>query len=204
MTVVDNCVFCDRTKFEERIVGENADFFIVATIGQISNGGYLLLIPKRHLECLGAMTSGEIVSAYQAIADISKTISKEYSDKITVFEHGIVGQTIRHAHLHFIPEECDITQRVEADFPDFPISEPTTLAELTYLYSLNSQPYLFWKDKSLETHICWDPPAPDMYLRIVVAEALGRPERANWRTMDREMDNRLVRETVARLKPHFS
>jgi hypothetical protein len=42
-----------------------------------------------------------------------------------------------------------------------------------------------------------------MYLRIVAAEALGKPERANWRTMDAALDKKLYLETVSRLKPYF-
>ena len=37
----DNCPFCDRTKVAERIVWEDDSFYIIATLGQISNGGYV-------------------------------------------------------------------------------------------------------------------------------------------------------------------
>lgn len=32
----NNCVFCDRTKFEERIIAENNDSYVIATLDQIN------------------------------------------------------------------------------------------------------------------------------------------------------------------------
>lgn len=55
-----DCVFCDRSKFEERLCGETKDFWIIATLGQITDGGYVLLVPKRHVECVGAMDKNEV------------------------------------------------------------------------------------------------------------------------------------------------
>ena len=69
------------------------------------------------------------------------------------------------------------------------------------------KPYLYWRDAQTlfsQPTVCWDPPAPPQYLRTITAEALGRPERANWREMDPELDRKLGAETVRRLKPYFS
>ena len=51
--------------------------------------------------------------------------------------------------------------------------------------------------------VCWNPPAPPQYLRLIVAELLGHPERGNWRNMDPELDKQLGQETVDRLKLYF-
>lgn len=120
-----------------------------------------------------------------------------------VFEHGIVGQTVKHAHLHIIPEIRIIADRIKKDFPSSDFVSINSLDELQSLYTAKKEPYLVWKDP-LGMKVCWNPPAPPQYLRIVVAEALGRPERANWRNMDPELDKKLWQETVKRLKPHFS
>jgi len=50
-----DCVFCDRAQFEDRLVGETKDFFVIATLGQITDGGYVLLVPKEHIACMGAL-----------------------------------------------------------------------------------------------------------------------------------------------------
>lgn len=206
-----DCVFCDRSKFEERLCGETKDFWIIATLGQIpKKGGYVLLVPKRHVACVGAMTKLEIEMFSSYIYKIRCALYEKYNlldiDQITVFEHGIVGQTIKHAHFHFVPEPCNITERALKDFPQNEIvnMESGSLDELRKLYRKRKEPYLIWKDDGPKIKICWNPLAPPQYLRTVVAEALGRPERANWREMDPELDKKLWSETVRRLKPYFS
>ena len=200
-----DCVFCDRSQFEERLIGETKDFWIIATLGQISNSGYTLLVPKQHVECIGAMNSSEIVSLGEVAKKIGRSISKEYRTVMTtIFEHGIVGQSIKHAHLHFVPEVCHLTEKVRSDFPGSAISKINFWSELQSLYQRKPEPYLFWIDSSLEANVCWNPQnVPMQYMRTIIAEAVGRPERANWRTMDPELDKKLWSETVRRLKPYF-
>ena len=55
-----NCIFCDRTQIEERIIAEDRDWYLIASLGQITDGGYTLVIPKRHVSCVGAMNELEI------------------------------------------------------------------------------------------------------------------------------------------------
>ena len=199
------CVFCDRTKFEERLVGETQEFWNIATLGQISNGGYMLLVPKSHVSCIGAMEQEKINLLAAAEKKMRFVLSAAYNARhIAFFEHGIVGQTVKHAHLHFIPEKLSIAKRIQKDFPDSEIITINSWNELPKLYKKTQKPYLLWRDAELETRVCLNPPAPPQYLRIVVAEALGRPERANWRNMDPELDKRLWSETVTWLKPYFS
>ncbi len=202
----NNCVFCDRTKFEARLVGEKKNFWIVATLGQISDGGYLLLIPKRHVSCFGAMEESEISEAEIIQDEICQAIFEEYGFiPGIIFEHGIVGQTIKHAHLHFIPIFRNITNRIRADFPENEIMGIESLIDLRNLYVERQEPYLLWKDCDMSHGyvLCWNPKARPEYLRIAVAEVIGRPERGSWRNMDPELDKQLWTETVIRLKPYF-
>jgi len=45
----DNCPFCDKKQFEERLIAEVDGFYLIATLGQITDGGYVLLVPKEHV-----------------------------------------------------------------------------------------------------------------------------------------------------------
>ena len=117
-----NCVFCDRIKLEERLIHESEDFYVVATLGQITDGGYVLLIPKEHTLCMGALAPERAISMLGLEVEIYRALSSEYCRfcsepyPVTVFEHGIVGQTIKHTHLHFVPAEIDFTPKIHADF----------------------------------------------------------------------------------------
>ena len=214
-----NCLFCDVSKIQDRLIAEVDGFYVVATLGQITDGGYVLILPKRHVSCIGAMNETEVHGATTVLQEVNRAVAEEYSPPYglmgphlgLMFEHGIVGQTVKHAHIHVMPAYVDLTAKIKKDFPN-EFSERkmlgsfTSLTELQMLYREKQKPYLFWQDSRTffsTPIICWNPPAPPQYLRIVAAEALGRPERANWREMDPELDKRLGAETVRRLKPYF-
>lgn len=122
---------------------------------------------------------------------------------VTMFEHGIVGQSIKHAHLHILPAVVDLSPRIRADFPKSEVQELLDAAQLQELYAKRSEPYIFWTVPSGRPMVCWNPPAPPQYMRLIVSEILGCPERGNWRNCDPETDKRLVKTIVARLKPYF-
>lgn len=206
-----DCAFCDRRNFEENLIAETSDFWVIATLGQIVVG-YTLTIPKRHIPCIGAMEEPEIRKVEETVIKISDATELEFGIRPVVEEHGIVGQTIPHAHLHFVPAHILLTDRVVADFPEAEINLLTSLEVLRRIYAEDGKRYLLWSTFGVPRlyfpaglfQVAWNPPAPPQYLRLITAELLGRPERGNWRNMDPELDKRLRQETVARLKPYFT
>lgn len=125
------CVFCNRNNFSENLIAECGGSSITASLGQITNGGYLLVIPNRHVACLGALRKKEIEPFAAVVYQTLMALSFEYSPKMvridfwpfTVFEHGIVGQTIKHAHLHILPIAINLTERIRRDFPSSKFEE---------------------------------------------------------------------------------
>ena len=199
----NDCIFCDRSKIEKSLICENDFCYVVATLGQITNGGYLLFIPKEHLSCVGAFNSDQLVGMFDTISKVRPLFALEYGKNLIMFEHGIVGQSIKHAHVHLLPAGVDITFKVRSDFPTSEIDTLEYIAQLPKLYAKNPEPYLFWSTPNGKLKICWNPPAPPQYLRLITAELLGRPERGNWRDMDPVLDKKLVEETVRNLKKYF-
>ena len=205
------CVFCDKKNFGERLIAETPSLYYVATLGQITDGGYTLVIPKRHVSCLGAMEEGEIPEIKLAVGTASDAIDIEYGLEPVVFEHGIVGQTVPHAHLHLMPAEIRLDERVTKDFPQAELTVMSSFGLISRLYRGTEKKYLLWNMPGVpKCHFpdglfqaTWDPPAPPQYLRIVAAELTGKPERANWRNMDPELDKKLWSETVTRLAPYL-
>lgn len=198
------CVFCERKNLEERLIAETATLYFVATLGQITDGGYTLIIPKRHVPCVGAMEKQEVAEIERAVRIASAAIGMEYGVRPTVFEHGIVGQTVLHAHLHLLPARIWMSSKIRSDFLDAKFASFVSLEGLRRHYAERPAKYLLWSvppDWALWT--VWDPQAPPQYLRIAAAELMGRPERANWRNMDPELDKKLWSETVTRLAPYL-
>lgn len=203
--VNNNCIFCDRTKFKERVIAETKDWYLIATLGQITDGGYALIIPKRHISCIGAMKEQEVSKISDILHVSSDYIEIEYGIRPIIFEHGIVSQTIQHAHLHLLPAKIRLCGRIYKDFPNSQICFLDSLKLLRLNYDMTGgRKYLLWSTHEGLLKVIMDPPAPLQYLRLIAAELLGRPERGNWRNMDPELDKRLGQETVNRLKPYFS
>lgn len=201
----NNCVFCDRTKLEGRLIAENKSWYLIATLGQITDGGYTLIIPKRHVSCIGAMKEREIADIDDAFHATSNAINMEYGIRPIVFEHGIVGQTIQHAHLHLLPAQIRMCGRIYRDFPNNQICFLNSIKLLRYNYDMTGgKKYLFWSTPEGLFKAVISPPAPLQYLRIIAAELTGHPERGSWRNMDPELDKRLWQETFSRLKPYFA
>jgi diadenosine tetraphosphate (Ap4A) HIT family hydrolase len=210
----NGCPFCDRSQFEERIVAETDSFYVVATFGQITNGGYVLIVPKEHVSCMAEISVSLMSQLLDLQRKVCKALTFEYSLyqpkpyiwPVTMFEHGIVGQTVQHAHLHILPIALDLTLRIRRDFPANWTKQLTFATELRYIYQKMQSPYLYWSAGLLEdteSYVCWDPPAPPMYLRTVAANMVGRSERADWRTMNSKLDRKLWSSTVHRLKLYF-
>ena len=92
-----NCIFCEKSYLYERIIAETNNYYVVATLGQISNGGYLLPIPKNHVPCIAQIVSPEPFNIASLTDRLSAIIRAEYGCVPLIFEHGIVGKTINHA-----------------------------------------------------------------------------------------------------------
>src|SRR5437773_758036 len=102
---------------EERIIAEDANFYVISSLGQITDGGYTLIVPKRHVSCIGKMDATEAATMLE-YADYTKdAILGIWGKDSVMFEHGDVGQTIPHAHLHLVPAELNLTSRIKRDFP---------------------------------------------------------------------------------------
>lgn len=198
------CVFCDFTKIEERTIATINGFHITISLGQITNGGYLLLIPTKHTLCLGSMGQAQAYNLETTLDEILDNLWLEYDKPITFFEHGLVGQTVKHAHLHIFPGSVNIKKRITTDFPNSEIQAIKDFSELRLLYKKRKEPYLLWSTQKNETLVCWNPPAPPEYLRLITAEILKVPERASWRKMDPKLDQKLIDETMFRLFPYFN
>ncbi len=201
----NDCIFCDRAEFEDRIIYEDERHYLIATVGQIlRTGGYVLLIPKVHTPCLGAMGDQDILFLSRLQDKIVSAITNEYGMSPIIFEHGIVGQSIKHAHIHIAAAYVPMTKRIKSNFRHCKIQSDQSLTTMAASYRKLKKPYLMWQDfGEVMPNVCWDPPAPPQYLRIVVAEALGTPERANWKNVDEIQDKESRDATVQRLKPYF-
>src|SRR3989338_4459485 len=95
------CVFCDRERILDDILCESENFFVKVGIG-LAAPGHVLLIPKEHYRCYADIPSGLEGELGEMKERLTRLISEKFSRPYIV-EYGVWGQSVPHAHLHFIP-----------------------------------------------------------------------------------------------------
>lgn len=199
--IMVQCPFCDPKAISHAIF-ENDDFLVFPTKGQIVEG-YVLLVPKRHASCLGELADAEVEKFVRLKNRIADAMAVVYGQQPIFFEHGVVGQTVHHAHLHAAPVDLDLLPRIAEDFPIY--SQIPDFSLLRDAFRRDGK-YLYWENAGGEKFIFrtpWPLKVPPQYLRIVFAHAAGVPGLANWREMDPMLDNELIRKTAEKLRPAF-
>ena len=81
-----DCIFCniDKTKLENTIIDETANFLVLPAVGSLVEG-YLLIISKRHLNSMAELTKEE-KEEYQFLINKYHTLFKKYYFKYEVTE----------------------------------------------------------------------------------------------------------------------
>lgn len=154
MEKIKGCVFCDRKLNKGEVVFETDNFFVNVGVGLVAPG-HIMLISKQHYDCC---------------ADICKNLRPEFENltklifgKIeTVFgapflvEYGVFGQSVAHAHLHFIPKKrnatadycayeiCDVFEAIK--IPDNIAARAASWEAAATMKKRNGG-YVFFKDK---------------------------------------------------------
>lgn len=188
------CIFCDPRQFDGRLIVKRDGFLVVATKGQIVDG-YSLVIPKRHVSCFGELEQEELECAEAVLARVRFACLMAYGRQPILFEHGLAGQSVKHAHMHAVPTDADLFPRLAADFPDH--ERLPSLQPLRETYRREG-PYLYYERADGGRTLFHVFPRPQ-YLRVALADAVGHPERADWKKVDQAADEEMVAATVATL-----
>lgn len=101
----EKCIFCSYESIKEDILFESENFFVKVGVGILSPG-HVMLITKKHFICFGELPvflHKEFLTLKERIADkIASLFSKP-----VIYEHGIYSQSVKHAHIHFVPSETE-------------------------------------------------------------------------------------------------
>jgi diadenosine tetraphosphate (Ap4A) HIT family hydrolase len=195
------CVFCDVTRYRPTLLAETSDFYALPTLGQISDGGHVLLITKPHEIALGALDATRMASFMTFRERVHRAVSERYGPTIS-FEHGIAGQSVPHAHMQLLPSSIDLLRPLQFQYPRF--TRLSSLADLSDLFA-EHRLYLLYGDHDANYHAFFIDLIPQ-YLRLFAAEQMNRRERGDWKAWravpaQATLDNSLVAETVASLRP---
>ncbi|GGI57561.1 HIT domain-containing protein [Winogradskyella haliclonae] len=198
---LENCSFCyPNDKY--RILHSSENFYIMVSLGQISEG-YLLLVSKEHIQSCANLPSEyhqEFIKLYNKILQILKN---QYGNAIA-FEHGRSGSCLTtknssehcfHSHMHFVPlngiisDSIFLEQKTEYDSIDL------------FLKDINNKifPYLFVHDDMIRSYRV-DRIIERQYLRKLVSSKFGTPNLWNWQEFPR---HNVIDSTISKLKTAF-
>jgi diadenosine tetraphosphate (Ap4A) HIT family hydrolase len=125
---VAGCVFChpDQTPGE---LTATTNLRLLPDLYPVAPG-HLLVITKQHLPCYGA-AEPEILDEVEQMAALARRFIREvYEIDPVIWENGVSGQTVFHAHLHLIPVHLEgLIDSLAADPASFEIDGWETAAE---------------------------------------------------------------------------
>lgn len=180
-----NCPHCDEASLALQhplLVTDN--FYVVCDIHPLTEG-HILIIPKKHISCVGAFSPALFSEFTQLYSKFSQFILKSYGS-VSTFEHGVIGQTVFHAHVHIMPFKGSF----EAVVPEGKdkIKSVHNISELPEIFREDGK-YLFFSidDQMWVVDTSLGMPR---FFRDRFAKVLGAPERGNWKSM--HVDARLM------------
>src|SRR5258705_857588 len=95
-----SCAFCARETLAPQLA-ETEHFFLLADHAPLVEG-HLLIIPRAHYACFGALPVDLEDELLALKARVRAFFVARYQTP-AFFEHGVFRQTVPHAHLHALP-----------------------------------------------------------------------------------------------------
>lgn len=201
---MENCVFCDRDKIKDDVIGTTKNFFEKVGFGLIT-AGHSMLITSQHLSCFGALPD-ELDEEFQmAKTSLKDRITRNFYEPF-LMEMGIWGQSVHHAHIHFIPYrgegytiESAMDEMVLSGPDRFQYSRVKDIGELKEIYR-GEGAYVSIEEHG-ELYVCHvsdivfnkDQQSPNLSYRSFFTKKLKIPGVSGWKEMsktDREDDRK--------------
>mgnify|MGYP001178319778 CR=1 FL=1 len=176
-TVVADCPHCNPADFAlEHLLTETNNFRVVADAHPLQEG-HILIIPKEHISCAGEFLP-ELFDEFESLYKKFSLFLQKIYGSVSSFEHGKIGQTVFHAHVHLLPYRGDIYAIVPEENSLTPVDGISFMKN----YFQKHGQYLFVSTENnswmVDTKI-----GQPRFFRDRFAAALGEPARGNWKTM---------------------
>ena len=192
--LIQNCPHCDLQSFAYKYPLEVTENFVVVCDGHPLEEGHILIIPKKHLSCVGEFSDifyEEFIFLYQKYYQV---LIKNYG-VVASFEHGKIGQTVFHSHVHLLPFNGNIVDIIP-EGESF-IHQIEGLKNLKQEFQQKGQ-YLFFS-LSERCFLVDTSLGKPRFFRDRFANALGNSERGNWKNMhnNKELMDIAQREIIS-------
>ena len=211
--MLEKCCLCEALSMNNskgskfiwnKILFQSRNFVAIPTIGSTIEG-WLLLVPKEHFLCIGALSDNLLIELNSFKELIYKTLSDCYGS-IVFFEHGpskpnqAIGCGVDHAHLHAIPFEYDLATEANKISP-VPLKWEAIngFEDLKKFYERKLS-YLYVEQKIGEPLVATHPKIPSQLFRRVIAKSVGNQERYNWKKYIEEQN---IKATICKIEKYL-
>lgn len=190
----------NKAGLQSRIIGETKYFVVFPMVGPLVPG-YLLVLPKRHVESISMLTEHELEELYVVKNEIQCIFVKYFGESI-VYEHGALTSTLRggccsdHAHLHIVAIDVDVSDTLRKNFEVRYLSDLRHISEQLEQHS----PYLYYEDKKGQCLIMNVGIVESQYIRKLLASQIGDVEHVFW---NNNIEYDWMINIVKLLKPEF-
>lgn len=206
------CAYCSsflvgrRSRPWDTVLFESDNFVVVPTRGAIVEG-WLLVVSKEHVLCMGALARGIHRELCEIVEHTSSVFEQAYG-RPTVFEHGPsktglgIGCGVDHAHLHLVPLDFSLRSATARSLERFRanwVPSAEGLGSLKGLHELGRS-YLYLAEPGASAVHCASDTLPCQFMRRVIAKECGLLEEYDYHTHPRQVS---VVKTVDRLRGRF-
>lgn len=202
-----NCRFCRsfaapiaQRALCDRPIFESENFVCIPSIGALIEG-WVLLVPKAHFLCVGAMHPDLIAELTEFKDHVVVEIEIRHGD-VALFEHGPaspstpVGCGVDHAHLHVVPCQFDLAAAARREMNECIEWNSVSALSSTAEFHQSGLPYLYLEQPVGYRNIAVSASIPSQLFRKAIARHVGLPDAWNWQHFPFDEN---VSQTVHRL-----
>lgn len=192
----------DPVKVWNKPLFESPNFFVLPSLGALVEG-WLLLVPKKHFICMGALPE-TVAAEMQEMKRVVCSLLQKHYGKVCAFEHGPsrpncrVGCGVDHAHLHFVPIGFDLASAVGPFLPQSVHWSEAGLRECQTAFT-QGEDYLYLEQPIDTGRIAVYKGFGSQLFRRAIATQIGASNQFNWRQYP-QFSN--VTATVDKIRQH--
>lgn len=186
-----NCPFCnlDKTDISNTIIEETNNFLITPSKGSLCNG-YLLIIPKQHVNSMNELSNSKKVELMKLIKNYREKFHRIYNRYPILFEHGSSllnssqsSSSITHAHIHIV-NHCFLDE--DKIIRDINLEE---IPETQFFKNQNKN-YISYISPNFNLYISYNFKPTSQQMRIYIAQDLNISNNYNWKSFN--FDNNIT------------
>ncbi|MFZ5452451.1 MAG: hypothetical protein ACOZF2_11375 [Thermodesulfobacteriota bacterium] len=181
---------------------ESPNFVVLPSLGALVEG-WLLLVPKKHFICMGALPDS-VAAEMQEMKYFLCSVLQKYYGQVCAFEHGpsraglSVGCGVDHAHLHMVPVSFDLFSAVTPILPENAFWFEGGIEECRAAFT-RGEDYLYLEQPIGVGRITTHQDFGSQLFRRAIATRIGALNQFNWREHP-QFPN--VSATIDRVRAH--